>query len=159
MLCEEKVGVDLLKLEEPIPFAAKTLQAWSKHCMLVYLTGRPETTRSSTLQKLKTLGFPTKNVELAMCRLSDYARARGEQTGLTLVEARHMLFSSICKRHNVTRVVDDYPGYFTIYKDFKIPERIGLLHSKLFSEQDYINRGATKVVESWKQLQNELTNR
>jgi len=159
MLCVEKVGVDLLKLEEPIPFAAETLQAWSKHCMLVYLTGRPETARSSTLQKLKRFGFPTNKVELAMYRLSDYARARGEQTGPTLIEARHRLVSSIFKRHNVTRVVDDYPGYFAIYKEFKIPERIGLLHSKLFSRQDYINKGATKVIESWKQLQNDLPNR
>jgi len=156
MLCVEKVGVDLLKLEEPVPFASETLQAWSKHCLLVYLTGRPDTTRSSTLQKLEKFGFPTNNVELAMYRLSDYARVRGEQTGPTLVEARRVLLSSICKRHNVARVVDDYPGYFAIYKEFKIPERIGLLRSKLFSQQDYMNRGATKVVESWKQLQNDL---
>jgi len=156
MLCVEKVGVDLLKLEEPVPFAAETVQAWSKHCMLIYLTGRPETTRISTLQKLKKFGLPTHNVELAMYRLSDYARARGEQTGLTLVEARHRLVSSICKRHNVARVVDDYPDYFTIYKDFKITERIGLLRSKLFCQQDYMNRGATRVVESWEQLQNDL---
>jgi len=159
MLCVEKVGVDLLKLEEPVPFAAEALHVWSKHCMLVYLTGRPETTRSSTLQKLEKFGFPTNNVELTMYRISDYARARGEQTGPTLIEARHRLVYSICKRHNVTRVVDDYPGYFAIYKEFKIPERIGLLRSKLFSRQDYINKGATKVVESWKQLQNDSPNR
>lgn len=158
-LCIEKVGVDLLKLEEPVPFAAETLQVWSKQCMLIYLTGRPETTRSSTLQRLREFGFPTNNIELVMYRLGDYARARGEPNGPTLIEARHRLFSSVCKRHNVARVVDDYPGYFTIYKEFKIPERIGLLRSKLFSRQDYINRGATKVVKSWKQLQNDLPNR
>lgn len=158
VLCIEKIGVDLLKFEEPVPFAAETLQAWSKQCMLVYLTGRPETTRSSSLQKLKEFGFPTEKVELVMYRLGDYARARGEPTGPTLVEARHGLFSSICKRHNVARVVDDYPGYFTIYKKFNIPERIGLRRSKLFSQQDYIKRGATKVVESWEQLRNDPPN-
>jgi len=155
-LCIEKAGESLLKFEEPVPFAAETLQAWSKHCILVYLTGRPETTRGSTLEKLKQFGFPTSNMELIMYRLSDYARARGQPTGPTLVETRHRLFSSIHKRHNVARVVDDYPGYFTIYKEFNVPERIGLLRSKLFSHQQYIDRGATKVVESWKQLQNDL---
>jgi len=154
-LCVEKVGVNLLRLEEPVPFAAETLQAWSKKCLLVYLTGRTETTRNSTLQKLTEFGFPTNNAELLMYKLSDYARAKGASTGPTLVEARHSLFSSICKRHNVVRVVDDYPGYFTIYREFNVPERIGLLRSKLFSPQQYIDRGATRVVRSWKQLQND----
>ncbi len=155
ILCIEKMGLNLIKLEEPVPFAAETLQAWSKQCMLVYLTGRPETTRDSTLQHLAAFGLPTDNVELVMYRIGDYARSRGESTGPTLVEARHRLFSSICKRHNIARVVDDYPGYFTIYKKFKVPERIGLRRSNLFSRQDYLNRGATKVVKSWKQLRND----
>jgi len=158
ILCVEKIGLALIKLEEPVPFAAETLQAWSKQCMLVYLTGRPETTRGSTLQQLAAFGLPTDNVELAMYRIGDYARARGEPTGPTLVEARHRLFSSICKRHTIATVVDDYPGYFTIYKEFKVPERIGLRRSKLFSQQDYLERGATKVIESWKQLQNDRPN-
>jgi len=158
ILCIEEVGVDLLKLEEPVPFAAETLQAWSNQCMLVYLTRRIDTTRNLTLQKLTEFGFPVNKAELMMYRLSDYARVRGEPAGLTLVEARHRLFSSICKRHSVARVVDDYPGYFTIYREFKIPERIGLLRSKLFSKQDYISQGATEVVKGWKQLLNDLPN-
>lgn len=156
VLCEEKIGVDLLRLEKPVPFAAATLQAWSKQFMLIYLTGRPETTRSSTLQKLTQFGFPTNSVELVMYKLDDYARAKGASTGPTLVEARHSLFSSLCKRHNVVRVVDDYPGYFTIYREFNVHERIGLMRSKRFSPQQYINRGATRVVRSWKQLQKDL---
>jgi len=155
ILCIEKTGLNLIRLEEPVPFAAETLQAWNKLCMLVYLTGRPETTRDSTLQQLTAFGLPTDNVELVMYRIGDYRRARGESTGPTLAEARHRLFSSICKRHNIARVVDDYPGYFTIYKKFKVPERIGLRRSNLFSRQDYLNRGATKVVKSWKQLRND----
>lgn len=156
LLCSEEVGIVLLKLEEPIPFAADVLQKWSKRCMIVYLTGRPEDTRGLTLSKLKEFGFPLDNIQLVMYNLEDYARARGDNpSGPTLVEARCRLFSSVIKQHNVVRVGDDYPGYFTIYREFEIPERIGLLRSKLFSPQAYIDRGATRVVESWKQLQND----
>jgi len=156
LLCSEEVGIELLKLEEPIPFAANTLQTWSKRCMLVYLTGRPETTRDLTLGKLKEYGFPTDDIQLVMYHLEDYARARGASSGPTLVEARSRLFSSVSKQHDVVRVVDDYPGYFTIYRQFEITERIGLLRSKRFSPQDYINQGATRVVKSWKQLEDDL---
>ncbi len=156
LLCSEEVGIELLKLDEPVPFAANALQKWSKQCMLVYLTGRPETTRDLTLGKLKEFGFPTDNIQLVMYKLADYARARGASAGPTLVEARSRLFSSVSKQHDVVRVVDDYPGYFTIYRQFEIPERIGLLRSKRFSPQDYINQGATRVVESWRKLKDDL---
>ncbi len=157
LLCLEEIGLELLKLHEPVPFAADVLQTWSKHCMLVYLTGRPETMRDLTLGELKKFGFPMDNLQLTMFNLEDYARVRGENpSGITLVEAKSRLFSSISKQHNVVRVVDDYPGYFTIYRQFNVPERIGLLRSKRYSPKDYIDRGATRVVESWKQLQDDL---
>ena len=157
VLCLEEVGVELLKLHQPLPFAANALQTWSKQCMLVYLTGRPETIRDLTLGELKKFGFPTDNIQLVMYNLEDFARARGENpSGITLVEARSRLFSSVSKQHNVVRVVDDYPGYFTIYKQFNVPERIGLLRPKRYSPQDYIDRGATRVVENWKQLEDDL---
>jgi len=153
VLCSEKIGIELLKLHEPIPFAADVLQTWSKQCKLVYLTGRTENTRDLTLAELRKFGFPTDNSQLVMFNLEDYARARGENpSGPTLIEAKLKLFSSIVKQHNVVRVVDDYPGYFTIYKQFNIPDRIGLLRPKKHSSQQYIDRGATRVVESWEQL-------
>jgi len=153
LLCLEEIGMELLKLDEPIPFAADVLQIWSKECTLVYLTGRPETTRDLTLGELKKFGFPTDNVQLTMFNLEDYARARGENpSGVTLVEAKSRLFSSISKQHDVVRVVDDYPRYFTVYRQFGVPERIGLLRPKRYSRQDYFDQGATRVVKSWKQL-------
>ena len=156
LLCSEEVGIELLKLDEPVPFAADALQTWSKQCLLVYLTGRPKTTRDLTLGELKKFGFPTDNIQLAMFNLEDYARARGEtSSGPTLVEAKSRLFSSISKQHDVVRVVDDYPGYFAIYREFGVPDRIGLLRPKRYSPQDYIDQGATRVVESWKQLQDD----
>jgi hypothetical protein len=157
LLCQEKVGIDLLELHETVPFAADVLQTWSKQCMLVYLTGRPETTRDLTLGELKKFGFPTDNIQLIMFNLEDFARARGENpSGPTMVEAKSRLFSSISKQRDVVRVVDDYPGYFPIYKQFRIPDRIGLLRPKRYSPQQYIDRGATRVVESWKQLKDDL---
>lgn len=131
VLCLEEVGIELLRLHEAIPFAAGVLQAWSDQCRLVYLTGRTENMRELTLTELKKFGFPVDDVELVMFSVEDYRRARGvSSSGPTLVEAKSRLFSSLSKQHQVVRAVDDYPGYFTIYKQFGVPERIGLLRPK-----------------------------
>jgi hypothetical protein len=156
-LCLEDVGIELAELDESIPFAAEVLQTWSKHCQLVYLTGRTENTRDLTLDQLREFSLPTDNIQLMMFNLEDYARARGlNPSGPTLVDAKSRLFSSISKQHNVVRVVDDYPGYFLVYRQFNVPERIGFLRPKKYSSQDYIDRGATRVVENWKQLKDDL---
>jgi len=156
-LCLEEVGIELYKLHEPIPFSAKVLQAWTDHCKLIYLTGRPETTRDLTLSELKKFSFPTSSTQLVMFSLEDFARVRGiNPSGPTLVEAKSRLFSTISKEHNVVRVVDDYPGYFPIYKQFGVADRIGLLRPKRYSPQQYIDKGATRVVASWQELQNDL---
>jgi hypothetical protein len=156
VLCLEEVGVDLAKLHEPIPYAADVLQAWSKQCVLVYLTGRTENTRDLTLRELENFGFPTNNIQLLMFNVEDYDRARGlNPTGPTLVDAKSRLFSSLSKQQNVVRVVDDYPGYFPMYKQFAVPERIGLLRPKRYRPEQYIDYGATRVVQSWKELQND----
>jgi hypothetical protein len=155
-LCLEKVGIELFKLHEPIPFSAEVLQTWTNHCRLIYLTGRPETTRDLTLEELEKFGFPTSNTQLVMFSLEDFARVRGiNPSGPTLVDAKSRLFSAISKEHNIVRVVDDYPGYFPIYKQFGVPDRIGLLRPR-YSLQQYFDKGATRVVKSWKQLQNDL---
>lgn len=160
LLCLENVGMGLAELDEPIAFAAEVLQTWSKHCQLVYLTGRTENTRELTLDQLRKFGFPTDNTRLTMFNVEDYERARGlDPSGSTLVDAKSRLFSSISKQHNVVRVVDDYPGYFTVYRQFGVPERIGFLRPKRYSPQGYIDRGATRVVESWKQLKDDLPKR
>ena len=156
-LCLEDVGIELAELDEPIPFAAEVLQTWSRHCQIVYLTGRTENTHDLTLDQLRKFGLPTDNIQLMMFNLEDYARARGlNPSGPTLIDAKSRLFSSISKQHNVVRVVDDYPGYFLVYRQFDVPERIGFLRPKKYSSQDYIDRGATRVVENWKQLKDDL---
>ncbi len=48
--------------------------------------------------------------------------------------------------------VKDFPSYFPTYSQFDMPERIGLLRSRLYMPQDYIVRGTMRVVESWKEL-------
>lgn len=160
LLCLENVGIGLAELDEPIAFAAEVLQKWSKHCLLVYLTGRTENTRELTLDQLRKFGFPTDNIQLVMFNLEDYERARGlDPSGSTLVDAKSRLFSSISKQYNVVRVVDDYPGYFPVYKQFDVLERIGFLRPKKYSVQQFIDRGATRVVESWKQLKDDVPKR
>jgi hypothetical protein len=156
VLCLEEGAAESVRLHEAFPFAAHVLQTWSKRCAIVYLTGRTENTRDITLHELRGFGFPADNAQLLMFGLEDYARMRGENpSGPTLVDAKARLLSSISKEHDVVRVVDDYPGYFPVYKQFGIPERIGLLRSKRYSPQQYIDKGATKVVGGWEQLQND----
>lgn len=157
LLCLENVGVKLVELQEPVSFAADVLQEWSKQCILVYLTGRTENTRDLTLGQMEKFGFPTGNIQLTMLSVEDYARVRGlNPSGSTVVDAKSKRFSVISRKQNVVRVVDDFPGYFPVFKQFGVPERIGLLRPKRYSPQDYIDQGATRVVESWKQLQDDL---
>lgn len=154
LFCREETGIELFGLDEPVPFAADVLQEWSKNSKLVYLTGRLENLRDLTLGELRRFGFPMDDVQLVMFGLEDWENARRSQSpGAALVEARSRLFSSISKQNEVIRVVDDYPGYFTIYRKFSVPERIGLMRSKRYSQEDYLSRGATRVVENWRQLQ------
>jgi hypothetical protein len=156
-LCLEEVGVKLFELHEPTPSSAEILQTWVNHCKLIYLTGRPETARDLTLSELKKFGFPTDNIQLVMFELEDFARVRGiKPSGPTLVDAKSKLFSAILEEFSIVRIVDDYPSYFRIYKEFGVPDRIGLMRSVKYSLQQYIDKGATRVVTSWSQLQNDL---
>ena len=145
LLCEDEVGEEFARLDEPIPFATETLRKWGERCTIVYLTGRPETTRDLTTAALELFGLPTEGVEMAMVALEDWRCGR-------VNEARKALLTSISERHDVVRVVDDFPGYFTIYQEMEIPERIGLRLSERYEPEDFIEKGATRVVESWEQL-------
>jgi len=156
VLCLDKIGIELLKLDKPIAFAAEILQEWSEQCTLTYLTGRTENTRDLTLDELRRFGFPTENIQLVMFKIEDYEVVRKEKPiGPTLINGKAKLFSSIAKNRNIVRIIDDYPNYFPIYKQFNVPDRIGLLRSKLFTPQQYINNGATRVIKSWQQLRND----
>lgn len=159
-LCLDEAGFKSLGLNEPIPSAANVVRQWSKHCKLVYFTGRTENTRDITLSELRKFGFPTEGAELVMFTLEDFAHTRGlNPSGPTLVDARAQRLSEICKTHDVARAVDDYPGYFSVYKQFNVPDRIGLLRSMRYTPQDYLDRGATRVVKNWKELENDLPQR
>lgn len=156
LLCLEEVGVKSLEFHKPIPLAADTLQRWSEEARIIYLTGRTENLRSRTLDEFKRFRFPTENTELVMFSPEDYARPKGENpSGPTLFDTRSRLFSAIHRSYNVVRVIDDYPGYFPIFKQYDIPDRIGYLRPKRYSLQHYLERGATRVVKSWKELFND----
>ncbi len=160
VLCIDPAGVESLALHEPLPFAAEVLHQWSKHSALVYLTGRTENMRQMTLNELRKFGFPTDDVELAMFSLEDFSRTRGvNPSGPTLVDVKARLLSTICEARDVVRAVDDYPSYFPAYKQCGIPDRIGLLRSRRYTPQDYIDKGATRVVQNWKVLENDLPKR
>jgi hypothetical protein len=143
MLCRNEEGIRLMEEDEPLPFAAQALGQWE--ASLVYITGRLEHTRSATLNQLGDFGFPLEDAELYMFKEEDWG-------GGGLGEARRRLLDNILSKHQVVRVVDDFPGYFTVYKALGISERIGLHRSRAYKTEDYTSRGATRVVESWKEL-------
>lgn len=156
LLCLEEAGVESLKLHEPIPFAADVIQKWGKTSKVIYLTGRTENMRSLTLGELRKFGFPTEDTMLVMFSPEDYARPRGENPSApTLFDTKLNLFSRICKSYSIVRVIDDYPGYFPIFLQFDIPDRIGFLRPKQYTPQHYLDRGATRVIKSWKELQDD----
>jgi len=157
LLCLEEAGIKSLELHMPIPFAAGVLQTWSKRKTIIYLTGRTENMRSVTLDELTRFGFPTEKTELVMFSPEDYGRPKGENpSGPTLVDTKSELFAEICERFNVSRVIDDYPGYFPIFKRSGIRDRIGFLRSRRYKAQQYLDRGATRVIKSWKELQDDM---
>jgi len=157
LLCLEESGIESLRFHKPIPFASDVLQAWKRESDIVYLTGRTENMRTLTLEELRRFGFPTETAELFMFKPEDYARPKGEDpSGPTLIDTKSELFSKICKRFNVVRVIDDYPGYFPIFKQFDVPDRIGFLRPRKYSSQHYIERGATRVIRSWRELEDDI---
>jgi len=157
LLCLDEAGVESLKLHEPMPYAADILQSWSKKSEIVYLTGRTENMRSLTLDEMKRFGFPTENTKLVMFKPEDYARPKGEApSGPTLIDTKSRLCSEICKNLNVVRAIDDYPGYFPIFQQLNIPDRIGFLNPQKYKPQHYLDRGATRIIKSWKELQRDL---
>jgi hypothetical protein len=156
LLCLDEAGIASFQLHEPIPYAVDVLQRWNPKCEIVYLTGRTENIRSLTLNELEKFGFPAQNTQLAMFKPEDYARPKGEDpSAATLVDTRFSICSAICASSDVVRVVDDYPGYFPLYQQLEIPDRIGFLRLR-YKPQHYLYRGATRVVVSWKELQNDL---
>jgi hypothetical protein len=148
LLCRNEAGIELLELDEHVPFASEVLTDWRQHCRLIYLTGRLESLRDTTLEELRRFGFPI-DAELVMFNPEDW---EDPHLGASLADARTRLFSAITERHDVARVVDDFPGYFPTYTQFDVPERIGLLRSRLYISRDYFEKGATRVVESWEEL-------
>jgi len=150
LLCLEEGGADLLKLDSPIPYASKVLRSWSASHKLIYITGRTENMRQLTLEELRRFGFPTSRADLEMFTLKDWISFLSSAS--SVIKTRSEVFSSILKRYNVVRVVDDFPDFFDAYKQFNVPDKVGLLRKKRFSRQDYLANGATRVVENWRQL-------
>ncbi len=150
VLCLEEGGADLLELDRPVPYASEVLRRWGASHKLIYITGRTENMRQLTLDELKRFGFPTKRTDLEMFTLKDWISFFSSAS--SAIKTRSEIFSSILKRYNVARVVDDFPDFFDAYKKYHVPDKVGLLRKKRFKRQDYMANGATRVVEDWRQL-------
>ncbi|NIV44852.1 hypothetical protein GWN49_08285 [Candidatus Bathyarchaeota archaeon] len=149
-LCVEESGGDLLELDKPIPHASETLNRWNQQHKLVYLTGRTENMRQLTVDELRRFGFPTREADLEMFALKDWIRFFSSTA--SVLATRSKMFSSISEQYNILRVIDDNPRFFAAYRKAPVPDRVGLLRKKRFSPREYLENGATRVVESWEQL-------
>lgn len=150
ILCQEEGGADLLELDRPVPYALEVLRNWSTSYKLVYITGRTMNMRQLTLDELRRFEFPTRRIDLEMFTPKDWISFFS--SAVSAIKTRAKIFSSILKRYNVVRVVDDFPNFFIAYKKTHVPDKVGLLRKKRFSHQDYLANGATRVVENWRQL-------
>ena len=143
MLCKNDEGMKLIEMDEQMPYAAEALAKWNDP--IVYITGRLESIKDITMDQLRLFGFPLDNSDLYMFKEEDWAKGH-------LREARRRILDEILNKHQVLRVIDDFPGYFPVYKELEIPERIGLCYSTTYKHDDFISRGATRVVDNWKKL-------
>ena len=150
MLCWEDEGKKLLNLETPMPYAADVVTRWSREHKVIYFTGRSINMYDLTLEKLGNFGFPVDDVDLVMSSLNDWNLFLNSKA--SNLQLRSRLFSSVRARYKITKVVDDIPSFFTIYKKFEVPQRIAIQRSKIYSHKEYFLHGATKVVKNWKQL-------
>lgn len=121
ILCVEEDGADLLELDRPIPYATEVLRNWSENHKLIYLTGRTENMGQLTLDQLKKFKFPTKGADLEMLTLKTWTQFFSSTA--SVIKTRERIFSSILKRYNVIRVVDDYPSFFAAYRKHLVPDR------------------------------------
>jgi hypothetical protein len=150
LLCWEEIGVDLLKFDTALPYAADVVRRWSVDYRIAYFTGRSTNMHDLTLKELGQLGLPLDDVDLVMLSLEDWNLYF--QSKASSVQLRSSLFSSVNSRYKIARVVDDFPSFFSIYKKFEVPKRIGIQRSRIYSRQEYISQGATQVVDKWQDL-------
>lgn len=143
LLCFRSEGTKLLALDKAILGAAEVLNKWAETHRIIYLTGRTENMKQLTLRELRKLGFPVEDGEILMSpSLEDFLNKP--------LGTRRELLLRAAEKSKVVKVVDDYPKYFRIYSEFRIPERIGLLRSKRYRESDY--KGATRIIREWPEL-------
>ena len=152
MLCMEDRGIELLSLDRPRPYASEVLRRWNENHEIVYFTGRPMSMYELTLNELGKFDFPDEKIDLVMLNLKDSWKWFIDLP--SAIQYRNKLFSKVCQKHKVFRVVDDYAPFFSVYKKFRILERIGIQVSKRHLYQDYLNYGATKVFKNWKEMEN-----
>jgi len=146
LLCWDRRGIEVLQLDEPIPFAQEVLEKWTTSFRIVYLTGRTSNMYDITLKELGNFGFPIVNTDLVMSPdLESYLNSPEE--------LRRDLVTKIMKKVNVIVAVDDNPLWMTLYKEFNISQRIGLLRSERYSRGAY--RDATRIIHGWKELRDE----
>ncbi|MGC8850144.1 MAG: hypothetical protein ACP5K1_06415 [Candidatus Bathyarchaeia archaeon] len=143
LLCYKEEGVELLSLDKAIAGAAEVLNRWAESYRIIYITGRTENMRVLTLRELEELGFPTRDGEILMSpSLEDFLN--------NPLEVRRKLIIRAAKASKIARVIDDYPKYFRIYSKLGIPDRIGVIRSRRYSESEY--EGATKLIKEWREL-------
>lgn len=143
LLCLDRRGIGLLRLDEPIQFAPEVMQELAETLGVVYLTGRTSSMHELTLRELAQFGFPVEDIDLVMSpNFEDYLASPAEM--------RKALLRSMVRAKDVVLVVDDNPLHFSLYRELGIPCRVGFLRMQRFPRERY--RDATTVIAGWEEL-------
>ena len=86
-----------------------------------------------TLDELNRFDFPIAGIDLMMLNIKDWKDYFASKT--THKKLRACLFSSITKRYKIEKIIDDYPSYFTVYRQFKVSERVGYSAQNVFHQK------------------------
>ncbi len=98
-----------------------------------------------TIEELSKFGFPAEGTDLVTLTIED----RLDFTFTKAIEdVRLGTFSSAVNTYQVVRVVDDPPIFFPICQNLGAKDRMGFLRPKRFKLHEYLEKGATRVVDS-----------
>jgi hypothetical protein len=150
LLCKEQCK--FLDKAEEIPSASDVLKSWKDDYQIVYVSDLLEPASDELKDQLMRFNNPIRGTERILLSLEEYKESMERLVGFDLVDARRRVMSRISDEYDIVRVIDDHPDYFRVYRDFDISERLGFYRPRAFSTEDYLSRGATRVMMDWEEL-------
>jgi hypothetical protein len=147
--CLDKIGLNFLKYDKPVPYSRKVLRKISNNYEILYISSRIESMLNISIEQLKKFNFPYYN---------NVYHASDSYFLMDIKSARSDVLSKIPKNYEYFCVIDDMPDNFELYKLIKIPHIVGFLRYVVLDEKQYWLNGATYVFKNWKNFPFEIFN-